>query len=261
MKCINCYREIEDNLKFCNFCGAKQPVDRKAYEREHPELAGALSEEDKLGMFHSTAQETMTVESQKFHEREELINVLTGTKASLENEVSNLQEQINQQKQESTNFKRLAIVATCVAVLGYVLWFVALGSSNKSKDSITEKENVVENGKEFDNFTYYGELKNGVPNGFGVAVFHSDDPDDPKFYIGQFVDGERQGNKVMLLYDGGDFFYGKMSGNNMEEGIYNLISENCLFKGTFSDNNPYNGAWYDYKIGSEVVEGKDVKKK
>ena len=46
MKCINCYREIEDNLKFCNFCGAKQPVDREAYEREHPELAGALSEEE-----------------------------------------------------------------------------------------------------------------------------------------------------------------------------------------------------------------------
>ena len=46
MKCINCYREIDDNLKFCNFCGAKQPVDRKAYEREHPELAEALSEEE-----------------------------------------------------------------------------------------------------------------------------------------------------------------------------------------------------------------------
>ena len=46
MKCINCYREIEDNLKFCNFCGAKQPVDREAYEREHPELTEALSEEE-----------------------------------------------------------------------------------------------------------------------------------------------------------------------------------------------------------------------
>ena len=46
MKCINCYREIDDNLKFCNFCGAKQPVDREVYEREHPELAEALSEEE-----------------------------------------------------------------------------------------------------------------------------------------------------------------------------------------------------------------------
>ena len=46
MKCINCYREIADNLKFCTYCGTKQPLDRAAYEREHPELADALSEEE-----------------------------------------------------------------------------------------------------------------------------------------------------------------------------------------------------------------------
>lgn len=46
MKCINCYREIPDNLKFCTHCGTKQPLDREAYEREHPELADALSEEE-----------------------------------------------------------------------------------------------------------------------------------------------------------------------------------------------------------------------
>ena len=48
MKCINCFREIDDNLKFCNFCGTKQPADREAYELEHPELFGALSDEDIL---------------------------------------------------------------------------------------------------------------------------------------------------------------------------------------------------------------------
>ena len=46
MKCINCYREIDEHLKFCTYCGAKQPLDRAAYEREHPELANALSEEE-----------------------------------------------------------------------------------------------------------------------------------------------------------------------------------------------------------------------
>ena len=46
MKCINCYREIADNLKFCTYCGTKQPLDREAYEHEHPELADALSEEE-----------------------------------------------------------------------------------------------------------------------------------------------------------------------------------------------------------------------
>ena len=33
-------------MKFCTYCGAKQPLDRAAYELEHPELANALSEEE-----------------------------------------------------------------------------------------------------------------------------------------------------------------------------------------------------------------------
>ena len=41
MKCIKCYREIDDGLKFCPKCGFMQPIDRAAYEREHPELAVA----------------------------------------------------------------------------------------------------------------------------------------------------------------------------------------------------------------------------
>lgn len=46
MKCIHCFREIEDGIKFCNHCGTMQPLDREAYEREHPELANAISEDE-----------------------------------------------------------------------------------------------------------------------------------------------------------------------------------------------------------------------
>ena len=42
MKCVNCYREIDDGMKFCPKCGFMQPSDRATYEREHPELATAL---------------------------------------------------------------------------------------------------------------------------------------------------------------------------------------------------------------------------
>ncbi len=46
MKCINCYREINAGNKFCNYCGTMQPLDREAYEREHPELATAMTDEE-----------------------------------------------------------------------------------------------------------------------------------------------------------------------------------------------------------------------
>ncbi|MBR5639952.1 MAG: hypothetical protein IKW83_09340 [Muribaculaceae bacterium] len=48
MKCINCYREIDDGLKFCPKCGFMQPEDRVAYELEHPELAEAMPEDEIL---------------------------------------------------------------------------------------------------------------------------------------------------------------------------------------------------------------------
>lgn len=48
MKCIHCYREIDDGLKFCPKCGFKQPDDREAYEQEHPELADAVPEDEIL---------------------------------------------------------------------------------------------------------------------------------------------------------------------------------------------------------------------
>ena len=46
MKCIHCYREIEEGIKFCNYCGTMQPLDREAYEKEHPELAEAISDDE-----------------------------------------------------------------------------------------------------------------------------------------------------------------------------------------------------------------------
>ncbi|MBR5086594.1 MAG: hypothetical protein IKX31_06280 [Muribaculaceae bacterium] len=57
MKCINCYREIKDGLKFCNFCGSKQPKDREAYEREHPELKDAIPENEVMKQINETVQE------------------------------------------------------------------------------------------------------------------------------------------------------------------------------------------------------------
>ena len=53
MKCIHCYREIKDTVKFCTYCGTKQPEDREAYEREHPELAEAIPEEEVMEMIDS----------------------------------------------------------------------------------------------------------------------------------------------------------------------------------------------------------------
>lgn len=70
MKCINCYREISATLKFCPACGTKQPVDRAAYEREHPELADAMSEDEISSMIslQQTQQAALAQERQRLEE-------------------------------------------------------------------------------------------------------------------------------------------------------------------------------------------------
>ncbi|MBR5639953.1 MAG: hypothetical protein IKW83_09345 [Muribaculaceae bacterium] len=63
MKCINCYREIADGLKFCPKCGTMQPEDREAYELEHPELAEAIPEEEILEKMNLTTEVPRTAMS------------------------------------------------------------------------------------------------------------------------------------------------------------------------------------------------------
>ena len=127
MKCIHCYREIDEHLKFCTYCGAKQPLDRAAYEREHPELAEAVSdEENKLRPSLPDANEELIAQ-----DRKEYINSLLESNTSFEKEVKRLNAQLQSEKKESTKFKRLAFGATAMAVLGFILWFGSIMSSHR----------------------------------------------------------------------------------------------------------------------------------
>ena len=63
MKCIKCFREIDDGLKFCPKCGAMQPLDREAYEHDHPELVYAEPEEEIIERIQQTASVSETVMS------------------------------------------------------------------------------------------------------------------------------------------------------------------------------------------------------
>lgn len=36
MRCINCNKEISDSMKFCNYCGTKQPANRAEWQRLNP---------------------------------------------------------------------------------------------------------------------------------------------------------------------------------------------------------------------------------
>ena len=315
MKCVKCYREIGDKMKFCNYCGAKQPFNRKNYENAHPELADARSdEENKLGVklnipiiepiiepevqpkpleeaklgtpeqplqeaqlatpeqplveaqlepvqetqpepmveaqpeplveaqlepepvvdiqpeepqqpleeaqldepempqeesepepleeepleeaplepieeaqlepvqeaLHDEPKEPQREMQAEDYARAVRIAELEDSNATLEKENADLEAQMLKYKQASGKFKLFSIVAAVVALLGLGLGaFSLLNKGNESQDSTAESA-----GHEFPEFTYYGELVNGEPNGYGLAVFKPGDPDNRKFYVG-----------------------------------------------------------------------------
>lgn len=98
--------------------------------------------------------------------------------------------------------------------------------------------------KDMGGYVYYGPLKNNKPHGMGVAVYPLNDKDGRRYYIGNFVNGERQDSTAILLYSEGSFYYGSMYGDEWDTGMFYDKSKKSHFEGYFRENNPYNGTWY-----------------
>ena len=112
-----------------------------------------------------------------------------------------------------------------------------------------------------DEFIYYGPRKDGKPNGVGVAVYPTNDKDGRKYYIGNFKKGERQDSAAVLFYQDGDYYYGSMEGDQWGQGMLYMNSDNSHFVGTFQNNNPYTGKWYDHMDSQKsycLYEGKNA---
>jgi hypothetical protein len=102
-------------------------------------------------------------------------------------------------------------------------------------------------------------MRNNKPEGIGVAIYHTYDPDGRKYYIGNFENGERQDSSAILFYKDGDYFYGNMVGDKWENGLLYRQSDGTYFKGTFdSINQPYNGEWYDHKKKCNLIKGEPI---
>lgn len=78
--------------------------------------------------------------------------------------------------------------------------------------------------------TYTGEIKNGVPNGIGVAYYHND---NVRYYTGHFVNGKYDGQGT-ILFKNGAFLTGEWKNGKMEGQGVNYTSSGDLFIGKFS---------------------------
>lgn len=163
----------------------------------------------------------------------------------LKSECVRLSSQLAKAKAQQRNMKWVSILGAIILILGVVIWNKVLYPSEVTHYETGE-------------FVYYGPLKNNKPHGTGVAIYPKDDADGRKYYIGNFVDGERQDTAAILFYQDGDYYYGSMQGDKWDKGILYMNSDNSHFTGFFKDNEPYSGKWYDHKELYKLIDGRKV---
>ncbi len=87
-------------------------------------------------------------------------------------------------------------------------------------------------------------------------------PNGAKYkYTGEIVDtlGSLPNGEGTATFESGDTYVGTFKDGHFDEGQYNLVSEKCYFKGTFKNDEPYNGTWYndDETLSAYVVNGEE----
>lgn len=155
---------------------------------------------------------------------------------SLKNEISKL-------KNKQRNILWVCVLSFIIFVLGGILYVKVINPNEVTRYQTND-------------FLYYGPLQNQKPNGEGVAFYLKGDKDGRRYYIGHFVNGERQDSTAMLYYQNGDYFYGTMNGDKFMNGIFYSNSDHSHFEGIFIDNKPYEGTWYNHEESYKLKDGR-----
>lgn len=230
---VNFSISINDNLELSLEDGQSKIIDAtKRYTNLY--IVKKESEIERVNSFHS-------VINRKDSEIKALKNSIQETK-KINSELNN---KLIKAKAKQKNITWVAVLGIIVLIFGFVLWNKVLFPSEVTHYETGE-------------FVYYGPLEDGKPNGVGVAIYPTNDKDGRKYYIGNFKKGERQDSAAILFYQDGDYYYGQMTGDKWVKGMLYMNSDNSHFVGTFQDNNPYTGNWYDHKKLYRLSKGEKV---
>lgn len=166
-----------------------------------------------------------------------------------------IKKQYEEQKKLNTKLENkqkntllVGVLSVVIAILAVILYFTVINPSEVTHYETNE-------------FVYYGPLKNKKPHGVGVAIYPDNDAAGRKFYIGNFEEGKRHDENAMLLYQDGDYYYGSMDDDKWKQGMIYMNSDNSHFVGTFKDNEPFTGTWYDHQELYELEQGKRINRK
>ena len=169
--------------------------------------------------------------------------VLRGENKKLLSKIQDQKTELSTLNKEKKQTAIVSILAIVVVILFAVIYVRLINPSEVTHYETGE-------------FVYYGPIRDKKPHGIGVAIYPENDKDGRKYYIGKFVNGVRQDTAAMLFYQDGDYYYGTMEGDSWKKGMWYSNSDKSHFEGTFKNNKPYTGWWYDHRQAYKVNYGK-----
>lgn len=116
-----------------------------------------------------------------------ILNRLHNENAELQTKNLELMGQISRLKTKQRNTLWVGFLSVVVAILCGILYFKVINPSEVTRYQTGD-------------FIYYGPLKDKKPNGEGVAFYPKSDVYGRRYYIGNFINGERQDTSAMLYY-------------------------------------------------------------
>ncbi len=152
----------------------------------------------------------------------------------------------------------ICVVVGLVVAFGAAFFFLKNGKTGKEEvvntDTVTEKPIYASDGRIIMKFK--GEVVNGMPQGRGVVTY-IDDVDGRTRYEGAYLNGMREDSAAVLYYKNGDIYRGSFIANKFGTGTYFIKENGMFFRGTFKDDQPYNGVWYnaDESVQSRIRNG------
>lgn len=160
----------------------------------------------------------------------------------------------SERSDENTKKTKMAIViAACVGLLlavgGYFLFnHGGTSAQPQIEDSIQDVVDSVLT-IPLGECSYTGPVKNGKPDGRGVAVFTK----DGQKLKGYFENGNVDGDSIFIYYADGNTFVGTFKNNEMHHGRFTWKDDGSYFEGFFTNGQPNmkKGAMYD-KNGKRI---------
>lgn len=223
------------------------PVD---YSKSKDSLVYHSVDDNYKEVFKSTVSEGYVLiykkddyESSKMRSYKSTLYHMQQDQYALHERVDQLVEECGRLRNEKRNLRWVAIIGAVAIVLGIVVWNNVLFPS--------EVTHMV-----MKDFVYYGPLDSSrKPHGVGVAIYHENDSNGRRYYVGNFSHGHRADSAAMLLYRNGNYYYGAWDEDGWKEGIMFNYEDNSHYEGTFKDYQPHTGTQYIHEEAFKFNEG------